>query len=58
MAVFPEKRLGKEYVKGVKEGIALCKKGKKVRFLWKNLPNYAAIQLELWLNMARRLKRS
>ena len=55
---FLKKGLGKEYVKGVKEGIALCKKGKKVRFLWKNLPNYAAIQLELWLNMARRLKRS
>ena len=26
--------------------------------LWKNLPNYVKIQLELWLNMARRLKRS
>ena len=55
---FLKKGLGKEYVQGVKEGFALCKKEKKVRFLWKNLPNYVRIQWELWLNMARRLKRS
>ena len=55
---FLKKGLGKEYVQGVKEGFTLCKKGKKVRFLWKNLPNYCKIQLELWLNMARRLKKS
>ena len=35
--------------------IALCKEGKKVRFSWKNLMNYGVIQLELWLNMIRRL---
>jgi len=55
---FLKKGLGKEYVQGVKEGFALCKDSKKVRFLWKNLPNYVQIQLELWLNMVRRLKRS
>ena len=55
---FLKKGLGKEYVQGVKEGFTLCKKERKVRFLWKNLPNYVRIQLELWLNMARRLKRS
>ena len=55
---FLKKGLGKEYVQGVKEGFALCKREKKVRFLWKNVPNYCRIQLELWLNMARRLKRS
>ena len=55
---FLKKGLGKEYVQGVKEGFTLCKKEKKVRFLWKNLPNYCRIQLELWLNMARRLKKS
>ena len=55
---FLKKGLGKEYVQGVKEGFALCKREKKVRFLWKNVPNYCKIQLELWLNMARRLKRS
>ena len=55
---FLKKGLGKDYVQGVKEGFTLCKREKKVRFLWKNLPNYCRIQLELWLNMARRLKRS
>ena len=55
---FLKKGLGKDYVQGVKEGFTLCKREKKVRFLWKNLPNYCRIQLELWLNMVRRLKRS
>jgi GT2 family glycosyltransferase len=55
---FLKKGLGKDYVQGVKEGFTLCKRERKVRFLWKNLPNYCLIQLELWLNMARRLKRS
>ena len=55
---FLKKGLGKDYVHGVREGITLCKREKKVRFLWKNLPNYLVIQLELWLNMVRRLKRS
>lgn len=55
---FWRKGLGKEYLKGLGEGIRLCREGKKVRFLWKNLPNYAVIQWELWLNMFRRLKRS
>ncbi len=52
---FLKKGLGKEYAMGLKEGLALCKEGKKVRFSWKNLPNYGVIQLELWLNMIRRL---
>ena len=55
---FLKKGLGKEYVQGVKEGFTLCKKERKVRFSWKNLPNYCKIQLELWLNMVRRLKKS
>ena len=55
---FLMKGLGREYVQGVREGITLCKKDKKVRFLWKNLPNYVRIQWELWLNMARRLKKN
>ena len=57
-AFFLKKGLGKEYLQGVKNGFALCKKEKKVRFLWKNLPNYVNIQLELWLNMVRRLRKS
>ena len=55
---FLKKGLGKDYMQGVKEGFTLCKREKKVRFLWKNLPNYLVIQLELWLNMARRLKKN
>ena len=55
---FLKKGLGKEYVQGLRESVKLCREGKKVGFLWKNLPNYVKIQLELWLNMARRLKRS
>lgn len=51
---FLGKGLGKEYIQGIKEGIALCKKDKKVRFLWRNLPNYFRIQMELWLNLVRR----
>ena len=54
---FQKKGLGKEYVMGVKEGFALCRKEKKVGFLWENLPNYLKIQLELWLNMIRRLQK-
>lgn len=53
---FVKKGLGKEYAAGIRAGISLCKKEKKVRFQWKNLPNYVNIQLELWLNMVRRLK--
>ena len=52
---FLKKGLGKEYIEGIKEGIALCKEGKKVRFLWKNLPSYGVIQWELWLNTIRRV---
>ena len=55
---FLKKDLGKEYVQGVREGFALCKKENKVKFQWRNLPNYVQIQLELWLNMVRRFKRN
>ena len=54
---FLKKGLGKEYVEGLKEGFALCRREKKVRFSWENLPNYVKIQLELWLNMIRRLQK-
>lgn len=55
---FLKKGLGKEYVQGVKEGFALCKKENKVKFQWRNLSNYVQIQLELWLNVVRRFKRN
>lgn len=58
LVFFLKKGLGNEYIQGVKDGFALCKREKKVRFLWENLPNYVRIQLELWLNILRRLKKN
>lgn len=56
---FAAKGYGKEYVFGIHRGFLLCKKGKtqgkKVRFLWKNLGHYGVIQLELWVNILRRI---
>lgn len=55
---FTMKGFGREYVKGIANGFALCKKGKsegkKVSFRMKNLKNYGKIQLELWGNTVRR----
>ena len=52
---FLKKGLGKEYVSGLKDGIRLCREGKKEKYFGKNLSNYLKIQLELWLNVVRRL---
>lgn len=52
---FIKKGLGREYAQGIKEGFALCREGKKVKFSWSHLPNYGRIQLELWINLLRRL---
>lgn len=54
---FLKKGLGQDYISGIAEGFSLCRQGKKVRFYWKNLSHYGRIQLELWLNMLRRLKK-
>ena len=50
---FVKKGLGKDYREGLARGFELCRKHKdrKVRFLWKNLPAYVAIQVELWKNI-------
>ena len=50
---FVKKGLGKDYREGLTRGFELCRKHKdrKVRFLWKNLPAYVAIQVELWKNI-------
>lgn len=53
---FVKKGLGATYVKGLFRGIQMCRKEKKVRFRWRNLANYGKIQLELWLNLIRRVK--
>lgn len=51
---FTAKGFGREYAAGLKNGCSLCRKGKKVRFRWKNLPNYGSIQVQLWVNLIRR----
>ncbi|MGI6010578.1 MAG: glycosyltransferase family 2 protein [Ruminococcus sp.] len=55
---FGVKGFGREYAAGIKNGFSLCfqgrKKGKKVKFSWKNLKNYGIIQLQLWINLFRR----
>lgn len=51
---FMKKGFGRTYAKGLREGLRLCRKGRKVRFYWKNLPSYVKIQLELWINIAKR----
>ena len=50
---FVKKGLGKDYREGLARGFELCRKHKdrKVRFLWKNLPAYVSIQVELWKNI-------
>ncbi|MCD7735950.1 MAG: glycosyltransferase family 2 protein [Lachnospiraceae bacterium] len=55
MVFFAGKGYLREYVTGLGTGIALCHRDKKVRFQWKNLKAYIRIQLELWLNVFRRL---
>lgn len=53
---FVKKGFGKEYAAGLRQGCMICKKDKKVRFYFGNFHNYCRIQLELWANIARRMK--
>ena len=52
---FIMKGLGKEYIAGIKNGFQISKKNRKVPFSWRHLGNYGKIQLELWINMFRRI---
>ena len=56
---FLKKGYGGTYVKGLCEGIRLCRepasRARRVRFKGKNLGNYIRIQMELWVNMFRRV---
>ena len=51
---FTLKGFGKEYLAGIKNGFQISKKDRKVLFKFRNLPNYLKIQVELWINIARR----
>lgn len=53
---FAGKGMGKEYAAGVKNGFQISKKEKKVQFSVKRLPAYVKIQIELWVNMLRRVR--
>ncbi len=52
---FTGKGYFREYIKGIARGAALCRRDKKVVFRWENLGHYIRIQLELWINLFRRL---
>lgn len=49
------KGYGREYLSGMKRGYLMCTEGKKYPYSSKFLKNYVQIQLELWLNMFRRI---
>lgn len=51
---FTLKGFGKEYLAGIKNGFQISKKDRKIPFKFRNLPNYLKIQVELWINIARR----
>ncbi len=55
---FSLKGYGREYLAGIKNGFSICKNGKKagkkVKFRFGNLKNYAQLQLELWANLIGR----
>ena len=48
---FTLRGLGREYAAGIKNGIQLCRRHRKVRFTWKMLPQICRIQAELWKNI-------
>ncbi|MCI8994113.1 MAG: glycosyltransferase family 2 protein [Lachnospiraceae bacterium] len=52
---FVRRGLGKTYGKGLMAGFSLCRRQAKVKFCWKNLPNYGKIQVALWRNLGKRL---
>ena len=48
---FARKGFGREYAAGIKNGLWLCKRRKKVPFTVRRLPRYGKIQVELWRNI-------
>lgn len=49
------KGYGREYLSGMKRGYLMCVQGRKFPFSARFMKNYCRIQLELWINMVRRL---
>ena len=52
---FTLKGFGREYIAGIKNGFQISKKNHKIPFKFQNLSNYFWIQVELWVNIFRRL---
>ncbi len=50
---FLRKGFGREYLAGIKNGLELSVKGKKIPFRPEHLGRYARLQLELWVNLFR-----
>ncbi|MCI8599126.1 MAG: glycosyltransferase family 2 protein [Lachnospiraceae bacterium] len=53
---FLKKGLGCVYFKGLLGGVRMCRRERKVKFCWKNLPSYGRIQLALWINIGKRFR--
>ena len=49
------KGYGREYLSGMKRGYLMCVQGRKFPFSARFMKNYCKIQLELWINMVRRV---
>lgn len=51
---FMKQNFGREYIRGLYEGVMLSVKGEKVKFHRKHIKNYCKIQLELWVNIVKK----
>jgi len=49
------KGFGREYLSGMKRGYLMCTEGRKYPYDSRFLKNYCKIQIELWINMFRRI---
>lgn len=54
---FARRGFGREYFKGIFKGFGMAERGRKVRFQKKNFGNYCKIQLELWANLLKLLRK-
>lgn len=53
---FLKKGMGNIYARGVVSGLRMCRRERKVKFYWKNLPSYGRIQIALWINIGKRFR--
>ena len=58
LAFFTLKGFGPTYLNGLWKGVLLARKGKKVPFLAENFDNCCRIQIELWGNLGRILRKN